>query len=91
MPGFASYSVETQDGRTISGLIASESANNVTLRQALGVSHGVVKLGPTSPSAPATPEEKHDGAGNGDGGQGESHGNGQGGSNGSKGNGASGA
>ncbi|MBI3848912.1 MAG: HEAT repeat domain-containing protein [Verrucomicrobia bacterium] len=37
MPGFANYTVETIDGRTISGLIASESANNVTLRQALGV------------------------------------------------------
>jgi len=37
LPGFASYTVETRDGRTISGLIASESASAVALRQALGV------------------------------------------------------
>lgn len=46
------------------------------LRQALGVSHGVVRLGSTSPLAPSAVEDKHEGNGPG--------------SNGRKGNGASG-
>ena len=43
MPGFASYTIETKDGRTISGLIASESAASVTLRQALGVEETIAR------------------------------------------------
>jgi len=35
-PGFAGYTVETKDGRTLSGLIASETAVSVTLRRAAG-------------------------------------------------------
>jgi putative heme-binding domain-containing protein len=34
MPGFASYVIETKDGRTLSGLIATESPASVTLRGA---------------------------------------------------------
>jgi putative membrane-bound dehydrogenase-like protein len=36
MPGFAGYQVETTDGRELSGLILSETANSITLRQAQG-------------------------------------------------------
>jgi putative heme-binding domain-containing protein len=35
-PGFAGYTVETKDGRTLSGLSASETAASVTLRRAAG-------------------------------------------------------
>ncbi len=35
-PGFASYTVATKDGRTLTGLIASETPNSITLRQPLG-------------------------------------------------------
>jgi putative heme-binding domain-containing protein len=36
-PNFASYLCETKDGRTLSGLIAAETATTVTLRQAQGL------------------------------------------------------
>lgn len=35
-PGFTSYEVETKDGTSITGLLASETATSVTLRRALG-------------------------------------------------------
>jgi putative heme-binding domain-containing protein len=37
MPGFAGYQVETADGRELSGLILSETAASITLRQAQGL------------------------------------------------------
>ena len=36
-PQFASYTIETKDGESIAGIIASESATAVLLRQANGV------------------------------------------------------
>jgi len=36
-PNFASYLCETKDGRTLSGLVASETPASVTLRQAQGL------------------------------------------------------
>jgi putative heme-binding domain-containing protein len=35
-PGFTAYSVATEDGRVLTGLIASETPAAITLRQALG-------------------------------------------------------
>lgn len=35
-PGYISYSVETKDGESITGLLASETTTSVTLRKALG-------------------------------------------------------
>lgn len=37
MPGFAGYQIETADGRELSGLILSETAASITLRQAQGL------------------------------------------------------
>jgi putative heme-binding domain-containing protein len=53
LPGYASYTVETKDGRTISGLIAAESANAVTLRQALGVEETIQRSNIASLSSAA--------------------------------------
>ncbi|EEF59051.1 PVC-type heme-binding CxxCH protein [Pedosphaera parvula] len=36
MPTYTCYNVETKDGRSLTGLLAAESASNITLRQALG-------------------------------------------------------
>ena len=36
-PNFVSYECELKDGRTLSGLLASESSGNITLRMAQGV------------------------------------------------------
>ena len=41
--GYASYVVWTRDGRIVSGVLASESATSVTLRQAEGVEHVVLR------------------------------------------------
>ena len=35
-PGFTAYTVATEDGRVLTGLIASETPASITLRQALG-------------------------------------------------------
>ena len=35
--GFTAYEIETRDGRTLTGLIASETAASITLRQAQGI------------------------------------------------------
>lgn len=42
-PQFLSYIVVTTDGRTLSGLIAAESANSITLKRAEGVSEEVLR------------------------------------------------
>ncbi len=58
-PNFALYIVETNDGRTLSGLITSETAGNVTLRRADGgtdtVLRGEIKS-LTSPGISLMPE-----------------------------------
>ena len=41
--GFAAYVVETKDGRTLTGLIASETPVSVTLRQPLGKEETVLR------------------------------------------------
>ena len=41
--GFAAYVVETKDGRTLTGLIASETTVSVTLRQPLGKEETVLR------------------------------------------------
>ena len=35
MPGFVNYLIETKDGRSLSGIIAAESPQAITLRKAL--------------------------------------------------------
>jgi putative membrane-bound dehydrogenase-like protein len=35
-PGYTGYEIETKDGRTISGLMASETPSSITIRRALG-------------------------------------------------------
>jgi putative membrane-bound dehydrogenase-like protein len=41
--GFNNYEIETRDGRTISGLLASESPGSMTLRRALGEEESVLR------------------------------------------------
>ncbi len=58
-PNFALYLVETTDGRTLSGLISSESAGNLTLKQADGSQVPVLRSevkSLTSPGASLMPE-----------------------------------
>lgn len=43
MPGFAGYQVETADGRELSGLILSETAASITLRQAQGLEETIAR------------------------------------------------
>jgi putative heme-binding domain-containing protein len=43
VPGYASYLVETRDGRTLSGLIASETAASLTIRGAQGLEETVLR------------------------------------------------
>lgn len=58
-PNFALYIVETNDGRTLSGLIASETAGNLTLKRADGgtdqITRGEIKS-MTSPGISLMPE-----------------------------------
>mgnify|MGYP001580805868 CR=1 FL=1 len=42
-PNFTGYTLETRDGRTLSGLIAGETPTSVTLCQALGVEETVLR------------------------------------------------
>jgi putative membrane-bound dehydrogenase-like protein len=42
-PGFVAYIVETTDGRTVTGLLASETPTSVTLRQPLGKEETVLR------------------------------------------------
>lgn len=51
MPGFAGYVIETKDGRTLSGLIASETATSVTLRRALGEEETILRANIAAMSA----------------------------------------
>ncbi|MES1213820.1 MAG: PVC-type heme-binding CxxCH protein, partial [Singulisphaera sp.] len=41
--GFAAYTIETKDGRILTGLLASETATSVTLRQPLGKEEAVLR------------------------------------------------
>jgi putative membrane-bound dehydrogenase-like protein len=43
VPGFASYDVETRDGRSVSGLLASETPTSVTLRRALAEQETILR------------------------------------------------
>jgi putative heme-binding domain-containing protein len=42
-PGYAGYTVETTDGRTLSGIIVAETASGITLRQPLGVEETLLR------------------------------------------------
>ena len=42
-PNFVNYTVETRDGRTLSGLLAGETPGSVTLRQSLGVEEKILR------------------------------------------------
>ena len=53
VPGFAGYVIETKDGRTLSALIASETATSLTLRQALGEEETLLRSNIASISATA--------------------------------------
>ncbi len=54
VPGFVSYEVETKDGQTISGLLASETATSVTLRRALGQQDTILRSNIASISSTST-------------------------------------
>jgi putative membrane-bound dehydrogenase-like protein len=43
LPGYTGYVVETKDGRTLAGLIASETAASITLRRAQGEEETVLR------------------------------------------------
>ena len=43
LPGYTSYEVETKDGRTLTGLLASETPTSVTLRAAQGVEENILR------------------------------------------------
>ena len=43
VPGYTSYEVETQDDRSLNGLLASESDTSVTLRMAQGVEETILR------------------------------------------------
>ncbi|MBI3192656.1 MAG: c-type cytochrome, partial [Pedosphaera parvula] len=43
LPGYTSYEVETKDGRTVTGLLASETPTSVTLRAAQGVQETILR------------------------------------------------
>ncbi len=47
-PGFTAYEIATKDGRTLVGLIASETPTSVTLRQALGAQETILRSNITS-------------------------------------------
>ncbi len=47
-PGFTNYVVETGDGRTLTGLIASETATSITIRRAQGEQDTVLRGNVTS-------------------------------------------
>jgi putative heme-binding domain-containing protein len=51
VPGYASYTIETRDGRTLSGLIASETDTSITLRRALGEEETILRHNIASISA----------------------------------------
>jgi putative heme-binding domain-containing protein len=49
--GFNAYEIETRDGRTASGLLASETPTSVTLRRALGEEETILRVNIASLSA----------------------------------------
>jgi putative heme-binding domain-containing protein len=42
-PGFTAYEIETRDGRTLTGLLASDSPTSVTLRAAQGIEETLLR------------------------------------------------
>ncbi len=50
-PGFTAYEVETKDGRTITGLLTSETPTSITLRAAQGVEETILRANLASFSA----------------------------------------
>lgn len=42
-PGYSAYLLETKDGRTLTGLVGSDTPTSVTLRQALGKQETVLR------------------------------------------------
>jgi putative heme-binding domain-containing protein len=60
LPGFVNYVIETRDGRTLSGIIGSETESKVTLRRALGEEEVVARtniLSLTSTGLSLMPQE----------------------------------
>ena len=51
LPGFAGYTVEMKDGRTLSGLITAETPSSITLRMAQGGEENLPRSAITSISA----------------------------------------
>ena len=43
MPGFEAVSVKTKEGKTVSGILGSETDTSVTIRQALGVETNILR------------------------------------------------
>lgn len=43
-PNFTSYTVETKDGRSLSGILLAETATSITLRQPLGVEETLLRV-----------------------------------------------
>ncbi len=59
-PGYISYEVETKDGESLTGLLASETASSVTLRRALGQEDTILRANiasMTSTSLSLMPQE----------------------------------
>lgn len=50
-PGFAAYTVQTRDGRTIFGRLESDAPGSITLRDAAGQSHTILRVDVTSMTA----------------------------------------
>ncbi|HTV00253.1 MAG TPA: PVC-type heme-binding CxxCH protein [Luteitalea sp.] len=50
-PGYETYTVQTRDGRTLSGRVASEAPNGLTLRDGAGESHAILRRDIVSMSA----------------------------------------
>jgi putative heme-binding domain-containing protein len=43
VPGYTSYDIETKDGRTLTGLIASETETSITLKRSLGATDTILR------------------------------------------------
>jgi putative heme-binding domain-containing protein len=43
VPGYTSYNIETRDGRSLTGIIASETATSITLKRSLGVTDSILR------------------------------------------------
>ena len=53
-PGYEAYTVQTRDGRTIVGRLESEAPNSVTLREAAGQAHTILRTDVESMTAGAS-------------------------------------